>query len=191
MPFDRLVRSLDAWSARHPDLEVFAQIGDSSFVPRSMRWAKSLDPDDFRRMVMKSEAVVAHAGTGIILTALQHAVPILVMPRRSSLFETRNDHQVATAARFGESGRVAVAADESELAPALDRLRSMVRPRPISPFASPELIHAIRTAIGLPSIDDSEVYGQRVGVDRDSVSGSPSHESREAIDGDRIRGARA
>lgn len=183
MPFDRLVRNLDVWASRHPDVEVFAQIGESAFVPRSMQWAKTLDPDDFRRKVMASEAIVAHAGTGVILTALQHSVPILVMPRRAFLLETRNDHQVATASRFGESGRIAVAKDESELGPALDLLRSMDRPRSISAFASPSLIHSVRCAIGLQRIDDQGSRGDRGEEHSRPLSGSGAVEIRKmAVD---------
>jgi hypothetical protein len=61
-------------------------------------------------------------GMGSILTALQYGKPILVMPRLGRLKETRNDHQVATAQRFREMGKVAVAMDEGEIVAQLDGL---------------------------------------------------------------------
>jgi len=72
------------------------------------------------------------------------ATPILVMPRRAALRETRNDHQVATAERFGKLG-VPVAWDETELASKLDRSDVLASERRIGPDASPELLDRIRS----------------------------------------------
>ena len=44
-------------------------------------------------------AIVAHAGMGTILTALETGKRLLVMPRRAALGEHRNDHQLATVSR--------------------------------------------------------------------------------------------
>ena len=51
-------------------------------------------------------AIVAHAGMGTILTALEIGKPLLVMPRRAALGEHRNDHQLATARRFADLGEL-------------------------------------------------------------------------------------
>jgi UDP-N-acetylglucosamine transferase subunit ALG13 len=84
---------------------------------------------------------------GSILMALQYGKPIVVMPRRGELRETRNDHQVATAIRFKSLGKIAVAMDEQELPGLLDAA-AMIRPADsISAEASKELIDAIRDFI--------------------------------------------
>ena len=88
--------------------------------------------------------IVAHAGMGSILTALEYGKPILVMPRRGDLRETRNDHQVATAQRFRGLPHVAVAFDEQELVEKLDGLDRMMCGARIGPHASPELLAALR-----------------------------------------------
>lgn len=77
---------------------------------------------------------------GSILTALELGKPILVMPRRGDLDETRNDHQLATARHFLSQGRVAVAFDELELAAKLDQLDRLLPPTRISTQASPQLL---------------------------------------------------
>ena len=144
MAFDRLVAAVDDWAGRTPGAEVFAQIGPSELQPRHIRWERFLDSAAFRERVVACDAIVAHAGMGSILTALEYGKPILVMPRRGDLQETRNDHQVATAERFREMGRVAVAGDASELAPWLDRIKDLRAAERISPYASPPLIDALR-----------------------------------------------
>jgi len=57
---------------------------------------------------------------GTIITALELDKPILVMPRRGDLGETRNDHQLATARRLHALGLIEVALDEAELRSRLD-----------------------------------------------------------------------
>jgi UDP-N-acetylglucosamine transferase subunit ALG13 len=166
MPFDRLVRAVDGWAgargcggnAGESGGEVFAQIGPTPLRPRHLRWAHFLSPSEFRAKVQRATLLVAHAGMGSILTALEIGRPILVMPRRGDLHETRNDHQVATARRFAEQGRVSVAMDEYELVAHLDRLSTDAASPPamleaptvprISRFASAELIRAVREFIG-------------------------------------------
>ena len=126
MPFDRLVRTVDDWAGRVP-AEIFAQIGPSRLRPRHMAWTRFLAPGDFLAQVGAADLLVAHAGMGSIITALEHGKPLLIMPRRGELGETRNDHQVATAHRFRGLGLVEVAFDEQELVVRLDRFES--RPR--------------------------------------------------------------
>lgn len=149
MPFDRLVRAVDAWAGGSGSTDVFAQIGPTPWRPRHIQWANFLSPADFRARVQRATLLVAHAGMGSILTALEIGRPILVMPRRGDLQETRNDHQVATAKRFSEQGRVSVAMDERELVDRLDQMHALtpVAPAQISRYASPELIEAVRSFI--------------------------------------------
>ena len=147
MPFDRMVRCVDDWAAAQGRRDVVAQIGPTRWRPRSIEWTEFLSPTRFLEHVKRANVIVAHAGMGSILTALQFGKPIVIMPRRGDLAETRNDHQVATARRFADRPGIAVAMDETELPGMLDRLDSLVAGEPISDYASPGLLDAIRAFI--------------------------------------------
>lgn len=147
MPFDRMVRAVDEWAAAKGRADVFAQIGPTQWRPRHVAWTEFLQPQEFRTRVRDASVLVAHAGMGSILTALEAGKPILVMPRRGDLKETRNDHQVATAKQFRALGRVAVAMDETELPMLLDDLSRIAATEPISPYASTRLLEAVREFI--------------------------------------------
>lgn len=149
LPFDRLVRVVDAWAGETGRDDVFAQIGPSRFRPEHIRFQPFVEPDEFARRASEATAIIAHAGMGSILTALQHGKPIVIMPRRADLGEQRNDHQLATAARFEGRAGVSVARDERELPEILARLDQLRASDPIPPFASPGLIAAIREFIGV------------------------------------------
>jgi UDP-N-acetylglucosamine transferase subunit ALG13 len=147
MPFDRLIRTVDEWAVARGRLDVFAQIGRSDFRPKSIETACFIDPLEFRNRVQAARVVVAHAGMGTIITALQYGKPIIVMPRRGSLRETRNDHQVATVTYLSEQGRVMVALDEEMLIKRLDQFETLREVERIGPHASPSLIAALRNFV--------------------------------------------
>ena len=136
MAFDRLVRSVDEWAGDRGRRDVFAQIGPSRYQPRYIQHSRFVDPIEFHRNVEQADAIVAHAGMGSIISAVELGKPILVMPRRGDLGETRNDHQVATAERFKSLRLVEVATDERELLcklDDLDRLRCRGGNEPAAP----------------------------------------------------------
>lgn len=148
IPFDRLIMAVDSWAVNYPaQHNVFAQIGEKGYCPAHFEFVELLEPPVFKQRVLWADVLVAHAGMGSILTALQYGKPILVMPRLGRLKETRNDHQVATAERMREMGKVAVAMDEDELPIKLDGLAALDKSDLISDRASDELLSAIRSFI--------------------------------------------
>jgi UDP-N-acetylglucosamine transferase subunit ALG13 len=143
-PFDRLIRAVDEWAGSRGRFDVLAQIGASSFRPKNIEFTKFLEPSEFNRVIRAASVVIAHAGMGSIISALEIGKPIVVMPRRGFLRETRNDHQLATAERFGSRGRVIVADNQKDFAQKLDYALTLTAMDPINPEASPRLIATIR-----------------------------------------------
>jgi UDP-N-acetylglucosamine transferase subunit ALG13 len=148
MAFDRLIRAVDVWSELPRNHKVFAQIGPSSYRPKNMEFAQFVGPSEFRERVAAARVVVAHAGMGSIITALEFGKPIIVMPRRGELRETRNDHQVATAKHFSKEGRVIAAFDEKQLSENLDQIDELTEStEKIRSQASGRLLSTIRAFI--------------------------------------------
>lgn len=147
--FDRLISAMDSWTAeQNGAVDVLAQIGDSSIRPTAMRWSQSVTPDEFNAAVAQAEIIVAHAGMGSVLTALELGKPLVLMPRRADLMEHRNDHQLATARWLVSRDGIFVAQDEHELPRVLTEARAAAKlPTLISPYASPALLDAIRRLV--------------------------------------------
>jgi UDP-N-acetylglucosamine transferase subunit ALG13 len=145
--FDRLIRTIDQWAGAHGRNDVFAQTGPSDYHSEHIHTARFIDPTEFRNRVEAASLVISHAGMGSIITALELGKRIIVMPRRASLGEHRNDHQLATAKRFAEQGRIIVAFTELELIDKLNQLQVFEETERLSAQASPGLIQAIRTFV--------------------------------------------
>lgn len=144
MPFDRLIMAVDAWAANRTGMHIYAQIGETSYRPEHIEYVALLEPPEFRQRVLWSDALVAHAGMGSILTALQYGKPLLVMPRLGRLKETRNDHQLATAQRIKAMSKVGVAMTADEMPALLDGLTNLDASEIISDKASDQLLLAVR-----------------------------------------------
>lgn len=147
LPFDRLVRVVDDWAREFRRADVFAQIGNTKWRPTTVAYCKFLEPDQFEQRVASADVIISHAGMGTIFSALGAGKPILVMPRLNSLREVRNEHQLATARRLLEMGRVSVAFDESDLRRTLEHLDSLKPYGKISSVASDMLVTALREFI--------------------------------------------
>ncbi len=153
LPFDRLVKTVDAWCGARGFGDVFGQIADpgpQGYRPQNFQWAAHIPPAKYREAFAAADLIVAHAGMGSIITAMSLSKPILILPRRSHLHEHRNDHQFATVSHLKSKPGVVVALNEDDLTRELDRLTAMkhgVRMEKIEPFAQTRLIEAVRDLI--------------------------------------------
>jgi UDP-N-acetylglucosamine transferase subunit ALG13 len=115
-PFDRLLQGIDQWIETYGITEaVFAQIGGGQYQPKMCKFVRYMSPDEYRKSFEESRFVIAHAGMGSIITAIELQKLIVVMPKRASLGEQRNEHQLATVQHFKKYQKIRVAEDENEL----------------------------------------------------------------------------
>ncbi|CAN5805166.1 hypothetical protein BH10ACT1_BH10ACT1_33170 [soil metagenome] len=119
-PFDRLVGWVDRWAAAHPDLPVLVQRGESRPALHAAS-VEMLGYDELVAAMAGADAVVAQGGPGGIMDARSVGHRPIVVPRRGSLGEHVDDHQVAFTARMAELGLVWLAGDEAELVALLER----------------------------------------------------------------------
>lgn len=129
----------------HRRTDVFAQTGNGAYRPRHIDSSPWLDPPEFRARLEGASAIVSHAGMGTILSALELGKPLLVLPRRARLGETRNDHQVATAREFASRGWLLAAEDETELAAWMEKLLLFQPASRVGRQASAELLERLRS----------------------------------------------
>lgn len=149
-PFDRLVRAVDQWVADtgHAVFGQLGRIGPESYRPANFPWAPLLPAAEFEARFAAAPLVIAHAGMGAIIAALGQGKPLVIMPRRASLGEHRNEHQLATVEKFRDRPGIFVAEDETMLAGTLDRaLAAGSGGEALSPWARPELLETLRRFI--------------------------------------------
>lgn len=114
LPFPRLIGWMDSIAACH-QLEIFAQTAERDGFYGHIQHKSFLAPAEYDEMLGRAELIVAHAGIGTILTAKERRLPLIMVPRRASLSEHRNDHQMATVRSISDHRGLYVAYTEDEL----------------------------------------------------------------------------
>ncbi len=143
LPFQRLISSVDSWAADR-QCDVVFQTADDSFKPKSGVAEAFMSAGRYSSLVESCELFVSHAGMGSIITALMLGKPVVVLPRKASLGEHRNEHQIATCKRFSDLQGCYVAWDENELLRFLDG-RSQLRAGSFHGLPAKEFAENIRT----------------------------------------------
>lgn len=150
-PFDRLVRCVDNWcGTRGTGTRVFGQIAKSAqYIPHNFKTVPTLEPDDYSERFRMADFVISHAGMGTIIMAQSMKKPIVLLPRRGHLRETRNDHQFATIKRFSDRAGIFAAQEETELTELLDRVSKggVSTGCGVPAFANGQLIDAVKNFI--------------------------------------------
>ena len=145
-PFDRFLKIVDEVAA-DIDEEIVAQVYKSHYQAKNIKTVNFLPPDEFQELFKSARMIVAHAGMGTIISAMQQEKPIIVFPRIAKLGEHRNEHQLATAEKMKELGYVYVANTAEELKSLLvdPNLKPLHK---LGKFASQSLIDEMCKVIG-------------------------------------------
>lgn len=114
LPFPRFIATLDRF-ARETGAKIVAQTCEADNSYDHLDDRRSLAPRDFDACIARCNRMVGHAGIGTILSAQKAGKPVILFPRRASLGEHRNEHQLATVKSLGERIGIHIAHDEDEL----------------------------------------------------------------------------
>lgn len=111
-PFDRLVRRLA--EILPADVDVYWQLGDTHVEPPSGAVTGMARADELRAEIADADVVIAHAGVGSALGALETGHSPVLVPRRAAHGEHVDDHQEQIAGELERRG-LAVQAEADEL----------------------------------------------------------------------------
>ena len=142
LSFDRFVRVVDEWAHKNPQVEILAQIADGAYIPKHMQYVDYLSGEKYVTAFNRAAVVLAHAGMGTVINSLIESKPVVVYPRKASLGEHRNEHQLATCSKIGNLKGCYVTYEPDELFQTLDEL-STLQGGSIRPFANDDLLKTI------------------------------------------------
>ena len=111
--FERLVKEMDR-IAGELDEQVVMQLGSTDYEPKNCDYFTFMPRNDIEEFYASARVVVCHAGSGSILTALEHNKPLVLVPRMKSYGEVFDDHQLEIG-REMESRGITVVYDISNL----------------------------------------------------------------------------
>lgn len=115
LPFDRLVKAVDAWAQNSPNMAVVAQIGETTLCPVHIEFKPMVTPVEYRKYCAASDLIISHVGMGTVITASELGKPLVMLARRPDLQEVTSNHQVATALWLRGRPGIHIAESEDEL----------------------------------------------------------------------------
>jgi len=105
--FERLVREMDSIAGELDD-QVVMQIGSTDHEPENCEFFRFMPRKDIEKYYADAGIVVCHAGSGSILTALEHDKPLVLVPRIKTYGEVFDDHQLEIARTMEGRGATVV-----------------------------------------------------------------------------------
>lgn len=124
-PLDRLTKELDL-IAENKKYEVFAQIGESTYLPKNIEYAKFLDSKELEKKIKWADIIVSHAGAGSIIDLLTSDKKFVLFPRLKKFGEAVDDHQIELCKAFGKKYGIKYTENEKEL---IELLKGVTKPK--------------------------------------------------------------
>ena len=92
-PLDRLTKQVDELG-KDKKYAIFAQIGESSYTPKNIAWAKFLTYQELHKKINWADIIISHAGAGSIIDVLASKKRLLLFPRLKQYDEAIDNHQL-------------------------------------------------------------------------------------------------
>ncbi|MFR0506913.1 PssE/Cps14G family polysaccharide biosynthesis glycosyltransferase [Limosilactobacillus reuteri] len=114
--FNRLLKAIDFMvKDRQIKDKVFAQIGNSTYRPKSFEYARFLTINEYNQYIKECDIIITHAGVGTILEGKKFKKVVIVVPRLSKYGEHVDDHQLEIAEDFAKKKLVLMCRNLKEL----------------------------------------------------------------------------
>ena len=114
--FDRLLKALDELVEQGVIKDtVFAQIAESTYIPRHYEYKRYLSPEEFSKYQNEAFLIVSHAGTGALISALKKEKQVIAVPRLAKYGEHSDDHQTQISSVLAGEGYLREVLDMDDL----------------------------------------------------------------------------
>ena len=113
-PFDRLTKEIDKIGDKK-GFDILAQIGDSKYVPKNVKYLSFADPKIFTANAKKQDVIISHAGVGSIIELMSLNKRIILFPRLKKYGEAIDDHQLEICKAFNKKYGIEYTTNEKEL----------------------------------------------------------------------------
>lgn len=115
--FTRLFRTIDEL-CEEGVLEgenVVAQVGFDQYDSKFYKCFDMVPDEEFKRIISESDLIIAHAGTGTVISSIKQGKKVIIFPRMAKYDEHYDDHQLELAELFTRQGYVLKASNKEEL----------------------------------------------------------------------------
>ena len=122
--FNRLLQMIDQLISNGKIVEsVFAQIGNSDYVPKNIQYTSFMSKFDFEKKIRECDVLITHSGVATIITGLKYEKKVIVVPRLAKYEEHIDNHQVQIAEAFSEQNYVITYTENDSLEELIEKAK--------------------------------------------------------------------
>lgn len=123
-PYDSLFQRIDDLA---PNLgeKIVMQVGNTGFFGKNTECFTYLNNSRMEELFDKADLVIAHAGVGTIINALQRNIPMVLVPREVVKPDVTKDQQASVAKEVESLGRGVVLTNLDDLEDCIIRARNL------------------------------------------------------------------
>ena len=123
--FSRLIEQIDLINmSKKLPYEVFAQIGTSTYIPKSFNYIKFVTRTHLIDLINKAKIIISHGGSASIITALKLNKKIISVPRLKKYNEHVDDHQLELLVKLKQKGLIELIINENDIYDAINKIES-------------------------------------------------------------------
>ena len=114
--FDRLICTVDnCIKLGTIERDVFAQIGNSEYIPQNFEYARYLSTEQYNMYLEKCDIIISHSGVATIVKGIRSGKKVIVVPRLKKYGEHVDDHQKQIADTFEKMNFIVQCVDLDQL----------------------------------------------------------------------------
>ncbi|WP_245757915.1 PssE/Cps14G family polysaccharide biosynthesis glycosyltransferase [Alteribacillus iranensis] len=133
LPFKRLLTKMEQLRQSETITEeVVVQAGHTEFASEHMKMIPFMSFEKMNELYDRARVIVAHGGTGSIITGVKKNKPVIAVPRLAEFGEHNDNHQLEIVEQFRETGHIIGIDSPEKLDQALQQAETF---RPV-PFQS-------------------------------------------------------
>jgi UDP-N-acetylglucosamine transferase subunit ALG13 len=146
--FDRLIKAVIDVYVQLPQ-PVIIQYGNSIVREKNenCNWMDFMSMSEFEQNVKAADLLILHGGAGSLIHAIKAGKVPVVVPRRKSLNEHIDDHQIEFADAFASAGKAVVVYDEKYLINGVEEAMSLQRDIKNKIRDTPRILELVDNAI--------------------------------------------
>ena len=123
--FNRLLKEVDKLIKKNIIKEEdFGQIGVSDYKPKNYNYKEFMTQEEFNGYIDKSDIIITHAGTGVIVNAIKKEKKVIGVPRLAKYGEHVDDHQIQLIKEFTEMNFIEECNDIEELEEKIKKIKN-------------------------------------------------------------------
>ena len=122
--FNRLLQMVDKlFDEGKIDEPVYAQIGNSDYIPRNFEYSLFLDKNEFDNKIKSCDVLITHSGVATIIAGLKNEKKVIVVPRLAKYGEHVDDHQEQIAESFSKQNYVIMCTEDDSLEELIEKAK--------------------------------------------------------------------